>query len=177
MGKFCGIGSLLQNIYGVGIEIKNGNNIVRGGGRKGIMPRPVVNHDNSNDFAMTRFELRQAWNTNFTRDVSKAVTPFRAINNAGDTLSRVNYSCGGSCQSFQSRPGLKGLSQRFGAIHSLCDNSGIPPATCNGKYVYDSSDYIKFARQQAENKTYNDLNFGGDQSNASQQAIKAIRRF
>ena len=124
----------------------------------------------------TRFELRDAWNTNYVRQEKKCVTPFRAINNAGDTLSRTNYSCGGSCQSFQSRPGLKGLSQRFGAIHSLCDTSGVPPAACNGKYVYDSSDYIKFARQQAENKTYNDLNYGGDSSNASQQAIRAIRR-
>jgi hypothetical protein len=173
----CSIGSLLQNIYGVGIEIKNGNNIVKGGGRKGIMPRPVVNHENTNAFSITRFELREAWNTNFVRQEKKCVTPFRAVNNAGDTLSRTNYSCGGSCQSFQSRPGLKGLSQRFGSIHSICDASGVPPSACNGKYVYDSSDYIKFARQRAENKTYNDLSYGGDSSNATQHAIRAIRRY
>jgi hypothetical protein len=109
--------------------------------------------------------------------VNKSVTPFRAINNAGDTLSRVNYSCGGSCQSYQSRPNMKGLSQRFGSIHSICDNSGVPPAACNVKYVYDSSDYIKFARQRAENKTYNDLNFGGDNSSAAQHAMRSIRRY
>lgn len=177
MANIYGLGSLLQNIYGIGIEIKNGNNIVRGGGRKGIMPRPVVNHENTNEFAKTRFELREAWNTNYVRQDKKCVTPFRAVNNAGDALSRANYSCGGSCQTFQSRPGLKGLSQRFGSIYSFCDNSGVPPSSCNVKYVYDSSDYIKFARQQAENKTYNDLNFGGDSSNASQHTIRTIRRY
>ena len=177
MAKVTSIGSLLQYIYGVGVEIKKNNVIVSGGGIKGIMPRPVVNHENDNSFAKTRFELREAWNTNYIRQVNKSVTPFRAINNAGDTLSRVNYSCGGSCQSYQSRPNMKGLSQRFGSIHSICDNSGVPPAACNVKYVYDSSDYIKFARQRAENKTYNDLNFGGDNSSAAQHAIRSIRRY
>ena len=176
MARVTSIGSLLQQIYGVGIEIKRGNAVVGGGGLKGLMPKPVINHENDNEFARTRLELREAWNTDYVRQTSKCVTPFRAINNAGDTLSRVNYSCGGSCQSFQSRPGLKGLSQRFGSIHSLCDGSGVPPAACNGKYVYDSSDYIKFARQRAENKTYNDLNFGGDSSNSTQSVIRAIRR-
>ena len=114
-------------------------------------------------------------------------TPFRAVNNAGDLLSRLNYSCGGSCQSFQSRPGLRGLRNHFGAVQDTCIPSAtysnlqllsnIPASACNVKYVYDSSDYVTYLKQKAVNKNYNDLTYGGDQSNTSQSAIRAIRRY
>lgn len=178
MARVTSIGSLLQYIYGVGKEITDTqSNVVRGGGLKGYMAKPVINHDNDDEFAQTRFILREAWNTKYTNQTTKGVTPFRAVTNSGDALSRTNYSCGGSCQSFQSRPGLKGLSQRFGSIGGACDNSGVPPAACNVKYVYDSSDYIRYAKEKAINRNYNDINFGGDSSNTSQSAIRAIRRY
>ena len=51
----------------------------------------------ADDFAQTRFTLREAWNT--TRysgqdglGNKRIITPFRAVNNAGDVLSRKNYS-------------------------------------------------------------------------------------
>jgi hypothetical protein len=43
--------------------------------------------------------------------------------------------------------------------------------------VYDSSNYTTFLKQQANNKNYNDLSYGGDQHSASQVAWKGIRRF
>jgi hypothetical protein len=114
-------------------------------------------------------------------------TPFRAVNNAGDLLSRENYSCGGTCQTFQSRPGLRGLRGHFGAIQNTCVPSAVyssiqlladvPAAACNVKYVYDSSDYIKYLKQKAVNKNYNDLTYGGDQYKTSQSAQRAIRRY
>jgi hypothetical protein len=39
------------------------------------------------------------------------------------------------------------------------DGTGIPSSTCNVKYVYDGSDYIKFKKNQAINRTYNDYAF------------------
>ena len=114
-------------------------------------------------------------------------TPFRAVNNAGDLLSRENFSCGGTCQSFQSRPGLRGLRQRFGSIQSTCVPSAaynslqlitnVPAAACNVKFVYDSSDYITYLKQRAVNKNYNDFSFGGDDYKGSQSAQRAIRRY
>jgi hypothetical protein len=102
-------------------------------------------------------------------------------------LSRENYSCGGTCQSFQSRPGLKGLSQRFGSVQGSCVPSAIystlqminniPAAACNVKYVYDSSDYTTYLKQRAVNKNYNDYSYGGDDSKSSQSAQRAIRRY
>ena len=121
-------------------------------------------------------------------DLKQSITtPFRAVNNAGDLLSRENYSCGGTCQSFQSRPGLRGLRQRFGSIQSTCVPSAaynslqlitnVPAAACNVKYVYDSSDYITYLKQRAVNKNYNDFSFGGDDYKGSQSAQRAIRRY
>jgi hypothetical protein len=59
----------------------------------------------------------------------------------------------------------------------MCDGTGVPPASCNVKYVYDSSDYTTYLKQKALAKTYNNLSYGGDQYNASQSSWRAIRRY
>ena len=53
----------------------------------------------------------------------------------------------------------------------------VTASACNVKFVYDSSDYVTYLKQKAINKNYNDLTYGGDQSNASQSAIRHIRRY
>lgn len=165
-----------------------------GGAINGYMPQTTINVDKRYpEFEQIRFTLKNAWNTTYPSQLKRdnlkqpITTPFRAVNNAGDLLSRENYSCGGSCQTFQSRPGLKGLKQRFGSIQNTCVPSAafnslqlinnIPAAACNVKYVYDSSDYITYLKQKAVNQNYNDLTYGGNDSNASQSAIRAIRRY
>lgn len=184
-------------VAGVGLstDIYIGNNVALGrpslgGGLRGFMPQSVMDHDNSHEFAKNRFFLRDAWNTSSTSGSAypkRIIGPFRAVNNAGDILSRQNYSCGGSCQSFQSRPGVKGLRQRFGSISDACVasttysidqvNPNVPASACNSKFVYDGSDYINFKKKQAINKTYNDRSFGGDNYAAAQSAIRHIKRY
>jgi hypothetical protein len=181
------LGSLAKYVPGIGFPY-NGPGPKLGGGLPGLMPQPVVDHDNSDQFARTRFLLRDAWNTTSysgSSNPKRIVTPFRAVNNAGDLLSRENYSCGGSCQTYQSRPGLNGLRQHFGATSVSCRPSvlwsalqvdpEIPSSTCNVKWVYDSSDYIKFKKDQAVNRNYNDRSFGGNDYNTSQSAMRHIR--
>jgi hypothetical protein len=165
-----------------------------GGAIKGWMPQDTQNVDKRYpEFEQIRFTLKNAWNTTYPSQLRRnnltqpIITPFRAVNNAGDLLSRENYSCGGPCQTFQSRPGLNGLKQRFGAIQATCTPSAtystlqtlkdIPAAACNVKYVYDSSDYVTYLKQRAINKNYNDLTYGGDQSKSGQSAWRAIRRY
>lgn len=190
-----GLGDLVGIIPGLGFNILIGgskfyNRPSLGGGMPGIMPQPLVDHDNSDEFAQTRFTLRDAWNTSSISGSGypkRMVGPFRAVNNAGDLLSRQNYSCGGTCQSFQSRPGLNGLRQRFGSISNACTadvfyssnqlNPAIPASACNTRFVYDSSDYIRFRKNQAFNKNYNDRSFGGNEYSGSQSATRAIRRY
>ena len=165
-----------------------------GGAIQGWMPQTTQLTDKRyNEYEQIRFTLKNAWNTKYPaqlrrNNLKKSITtPFRAINNAGDLLSRENFSCGGSCQSFQSRPGLSVLKTHFGSVSVSCKPSAaynslqliqnVPAAACNVKYVYDSSDYTTYLKQKAFNKNYNDLSFGGDQSNSSQSARKAIRRY
>lgn len=165
-----------------------------GGAISGYMPQTTQNVDKRYpEYEQIRFTLKNAWNTSYPSQLRRdnlkqpITTPFRAVNNAGDLLSRENYSCGGSCQSFQSRPGLKGLKTHFGGVQSSCVPSAaynslqlinnIPAAACNVRYVYDSSDYTTYLKQRAVNKNYNDLSYGGDQSNTSQSAIRAVRRY
>ena len=183
------LGSLLKLVSGIGYPY-DGPGPKLGGGLPGLMPQPIIDHDNSDTFARTRFTLRDAWNTTSysgSSNPKRIITPFRAVNNAGDLLSRQDYSCGGSCQTPQSRPGLNGLRSRFGSTSVSCQPSvlwsstqvdqAIPSSTCNVKYVYDSSDYIRFKKNQAVNRNYNDRSFGGNESSGSQSAIRHIRRY
>ena len=181
-----GLGDLLGFIKGIGIDIpiiaKGRLGISLGGGIKGYMPQSDYTNYHDDDFAQTRFTLREAWNTTKYSGQNglsnqRIITPFRAVNNAGDVLSRKDYSCGGTCQTFQSRPNLSGLKQRFGAIQSVCDQTLIPPAACNVKWVYDGSDYTTYLKQRAINKNYNDRSFGGNDYSTSQSAIRSIKRY
>ena len=70
-----------------------------------------------------------------------------------------------------------GLKTHFGAIQNKCDATGVPASACNTKYVYDSSNYTTFLKQQAVNKNYNNISNGGNNNNGSQSAYKAIRRY
>jgi hypothetical protein len=165
-----------------------------GGAIRGWMPQQTQNVDKRYpEYEQIRWILKEAWNTTYPSQLRRnnlkqsITTPFRAVNNAGDLLSRENYSCGGTCQTPQSRPGLKGLRQRFGSVQSSCTPSAvysslqlinnIPAAACNVKYVYDSSDYTTYLKQRAVNKNYNDLTYGGDDYKSSQSAQRAIRRY
>jgi hypothetical protein len=165
-----------------------------GGAITGWMPQTTQNVDKRYpEFEQIRFTLKNAWNTTYPSQLKRnnlkqsITTPFRAVNNAGDVLSRENFSCGGSCQTFQSRPGLRGLKVRFGATSISCTpsaaynslqlNTNIPSATCNVRYVYDSSDYVTYLKQRAVVRNYNDLTYGGDQSKSSQSALRAVRRY
>lgn len=186
-----GLGDLIRVIPGLGFNINNKSGTPQlGGGIRGIMPQSVLDHNNSDEFARTRFYLKDAWNTSSASGSSypkRIVGPFRAVNNAGDILSRQDYSCGGTCQSYQSRPGLKGLRGRFGSISASCTpsalyssnqlNVNVPASACNGKYVYDGSDYINFKKNQAINRNYNDRSFGGNDYSGAQSAIRAVRRY
>jgi len=158
---------------------------VLGGGIPGFVAQFTYDTDNTDSYVQTRFTLRNAWNNSYKREFKQAnlqriATPFRAVTNSGDLLARewIYYiGCGGPCQSFQSRPGMFGLKQRFGASQNVCDNSGIPAATCNTKYVYDSSDYSTYLKQKAIGKNYNNVANGGNLFSAAQSASRAIRRY
>jgi hypothetical protein len=129
--------------------------------------------------SQTRFSLVQAWNgqaaTGRINGYDRKIGPFRVVNNAGDFLSRQNYTSGGSNQVNNIRRGSTGYRILGGSIQTNLDNTQIPSSSCNPKFVYDGSDYIKFKKLQSINRNYNDYAFGGDDNNASQVAIRRVR--
>jgi hypothetical protein len=148
-----------------------------GGPFNGYSPQQTHTNYKDSDQVMIRRVLRTSWNgqnaTGTVNGHNRVVTPFRAINNLGDFLGRQNYTCGGSNQINVSRPGLQG---RFGSMISQCDTTGVPANYANNRYVSDSSDYVKFKKQSAINRNYNDLGSGGDVHNASFVARMAVHR-
>ena len=140
----------------------------------GFIPTEVPPMDVSSTFPMTRNIVRKVWNTSSITGSSvgtRMITPFRAVYNAGDILSRQNFSgSDGNCMA-PSRPGLNGLKQSYGscAFGSMPSvfystrqiNAEVPAGACNPKYVYDSSLYTRYRREMATNNNYNDAGYGG----------------
>lgn len=165
-----------------------------GKGISGYMPNTLYNVDKDYpEFEQIRFSLKNAWNTTYPSQMAASrvkypiCTPFRRVMNAGDLLSREYYSCGGPCQSFQSRPNVKGIRNQLGHIGKSCIpgvvyssnqlDASVPAAACNVKYVYDSSNYTTYLKQKAINKNYNDFSYGGNDYSTSQSAIRAAHRY
>ena len=151
----------------------------------GFSPVQTLNNFKDSEQTSTRKILRNSWNNLYTQDQlndrGRVITPFRAANNAGDYLGRRYYVCGGSSEINSGNPGtvgshrnsLRGL-RGLGSVNpSRCDGTNIPACSANSKWVYDSSDYITYKRQQAMNRNYNDLSNGGDKNNASYVAREA----
>lgn len=148
-----------------------------GGGKQGISPIQSINNYKDSSNVMTRRIVVRSWNTQNASGIvngkKRIITPFRAVNNLGDFLSRQDYTCGGSNQVNANKPGWK---SRIGSIISHCDGTGVPAGAGNQRFVSDSSDYITFKKQMAVNQNYNDYKFGGDQSHASYAPLMRIRR-
>jgi hypothetical protein len=148
-----------------------------GGGFQGISPKQTASNYKDSSQVMTRRILSHSWNggyaTGTVNGMQRVTTPFRAVNNSGDFLSRKDYKCGGPNQVNANKPGWKG---HIGSIMNNCDGTGIPSSTCNVKFVADSSDYVTYKRQRAIGHTYNDSKFGGDQHNGSYVPLMAVRR-
>ena len=147
-----------------------------GGPYRGYSATQTLGNYKDSEDTMIRRILRSSWNNVNTQSkingYGRVVTPFRAVNNLGDYLGRQNYVCGGANQINKTFPGRQGP---IGSILSRCDKSGVSAANGNGKFVSDTSDYIKYKKQNAANNSYNDLKFGGDKNNGSYTALMRVK--
>jgi hypothetical protein len=125
---------------------------------KGISAKQTLTNYKDGEQSLDRGVLRRGWNQiNAIGEINgykRVLTPFRAVNNLGDFLARKNYVCGGPNQVNASKPGWKG---HIGSIISNCDGTGVAGASCNPRFVSDSSDYVRFRKLRAMNKNYNDI--------------------
>lgn len=150
-----------------------------GGPYQGWSPQQTVLNYKSNENVIHRKLVTRAWNTKAATGQingrNRVITPFRAVNNAGDFLARPDYTCGGPNPVNAKRAGLGGKGV-LTSIISQCDGSGVAPNYGNNKYVYDSSDYIRYRKLRSVNNNYNDKKFGGNDHNAEYVAQMAVHR-
>ena len=146
-----------------------------GGPLRGFSSKQTITNYKTSELTGMRRVLRMGWNTAYATGTvngnARKITPFRAVNNSGDFLSRKNYSSGGPNPTNASRPGYSRL---IGSMFSNPDNSGVPASSCNVKFVADSSEYTKFRKQRANNTNYNDASQGG-YNNSAYTALMRVR--
>jgi hypothetical protein len=149
-----------------------------GGQNNGYVSKQTNHVQRDSGNVMARRILRDSWNHAGALGVdngeNRVVTPFRSIMNLGDFLGRQNYVCGGPSQYHRSKPGYR----NYGFV-AKCDTTGVPAASCNTKFVADSSLYTRFRKEYAMNQNYNDASNSTDLEQAKRlQAsyIRAVRR-
>ena len=101
-------------------------------------------------------------------------TPFRAIMAAGDVNGSKNQAGAPFLPSpNQVRPTYV---QTVKMLTNGVQNNGTAFFTGNPRDVYDGSDYTRYKKLRAVNKTYDDKSFGGA-NNGAYVALKRVRRF
>ena len=176
-------GNLLDQskISNLGGGIPGGQSKLIGGGSNSRSDSGMVG---GGERSLSRVYLRRAFGNNwlsptiyspdrFVIEKRSKTTPFRAIMSAGDVNGTVNQS--GSSRLTNAtqvqQPRVKGTQNNPGSVR----NEGDAYFTGNPRYVYDSSDYIKYKKLKSVNKTYNDSSFGGS-NNGSYPFLMAVRR-
>ena len=108
------------------------------------------------------------------------LTPFRRAMNAGDPYGTVNKAPSSTLAqkphsqvNAPSRTTLAGWGVLAGSGSQTV--AGGSAYTGNTKYVYDSSDYIRYKKLIAKNNNYNDVTFGGDKHNGSYVPLMRVR--
>lgn len=101
------------------------------------------------------------------------ITPFRQAYNAGDSNGTVNSSVLPGLPTHSQVNGIGAGQLIYGRAGGV-NHGGRSAFTGNPKYVYDSSDYIRFKKLQAKNRTYNDYSFGGS-NNGSYVPLMKVR--
>ena len=117
---------------------------------------------------------RMAGNTCFPGN-PQVITPFRRFFNAGDTAGSINSAP----SSLLGRPidqvGNSSMVSRIHAPQDGLNNQGTAFYSGNQKYVYDSSNYIRFKKLQAIGKLYNDSSFGGSGGSTMSEVLGRVR--
>ncbi len=128
-----------------------------GGGFQGISTKQTANSYKNSQDVLTRKIIIKSWNNqNASGNIKgylRKTSPFPAIYNITDYLSRKNYVCNIPAPIQETR---HIRNSNMGSIINNCDGTGVPCANTNTKFVADSSLYTTYKRQLAVNQNYND---------------------
>jgi hypothetical protein len=155
-----------------------------GGNPNGKQPMLHGHIEGGNDRAVSRRQLIRAFG-NMKIDglgsspllYSKNVLgPFRTAFNAGDVVTNKIEPTNIKYGRLPNQVGGNNLSRVQVRGDGISSQDGNAMYSGNPKFVHDGSDYIRFKKLQAINKTYNDTGYGGAANSQSQHAINRVRK-
>ena len=155
-----------------------------GGGNKGSQPVLFGNVDGGNERAISRKHLVKAFGNLYNKGLGSSpalysnniLGPFRTSYNAGDVITNgygaTNNKYGNAANQINGNnvSRVKGLGD--GVF-----NNGNDSYSGNPRYVYDSSDFIRYKKLNAINKNFNDITYGGANNSQSHQLKKYDHNF
>lgn len=159
-----------SGLIGGGANSTSGSGM-EGGGARGT-DRNVLREAFGNQYLSNSPAIQSpAW---FVGNGLSKTTPFRAIMAAGDVNGTKNQATAPFMPApNQVRPTYI---QNVKNFTNGVQRNGTSLYTGNPRYVYDGSDYVRYRKLRAVNKTYDDKSFGGA-NNGAYVALKRVRRF
>jgi len=102
--------------------------------------------------------------------------PFRTAFNAGDVITNNIEDTNSRYGIMPNQVGGNNLSRLQRKGDGKSGQAGNAMYSGNTKFVHDGSDYIRFKKLQALNKTYDDKKFGGAENNQATAALYRVRK-
>jgi hypothetical protein len=160
------------------------NQTTLGGNHKGKQPMLHGHIEGGNDRAVSRKQLSRAFGNMINSGLGTSpllypkniLGPFRTAFNAGDVVTNTIEPNNIKYGRLPNQVGGNNLSRVQVRGDGTSNQNGNAMYSGNPKYVYDGSDYIRFRKLQAINKTYNDSSYGGAANSQSQHAINRVRK-
>ena len=155
-----------------------------GGNPNGKQPMLHGHMEGGNDRALSRSQLTRAFGNMKINGLGSSpllysknvLGPFRTAYNAGDVVTNKIEPTNIIYGRLPNQVGGNNLSRLQVGGDGTSSQNGNAMYSGNPKYVHDGSDYIRFRKLQAINKTYNDSTYGGSAHSQSQHAINRIRK-
>jgi hypothetical protein len=163
-----GIAGSQQTLLGGGASSNGGSGMA--GGIDRSIDRTILRQAFGNSYLTYNIRSPQ-W---YVANNKSKTTPFRAAFSAGDINGSYNSAASKNIPGNNqvSAPRVQGTQNNPGSIQS----NGNSYYTGNPTFVYDGSDYTRYKRLVAVNKTYDDSSYGGS-NNGSYTFLRAVRRF
>ena len=155
-----------------------------GGNSKGMQPMLHGHMDGGNDRALSRKYLSRAFGNMINRGLgtspllykNNVLGPFKTAFNAGDVVTNKIEPNNIRYGKLPNQVGGNNLSRVQVRGDGTSGQNGNAMYSGNPKYVHAGSDYIRFKKLQALNKSYNDNSYGGASNSQSQHAINRVRK-
>ena len=153
-----------------------------GGGIKGVQKELLGSMDGGNERSVSRKQLVKAFGNLNNNGLGSSpalynknvLGPFRTSINGGDVVT-LSQGATNSKYGFEANLVNGNNLSRLNINSDSVNRKGNASYSGNPKYVYDGSDYTRFKKLNAINKTYNDNSYGGAQNNQTQSSLKKVR--